>query len=75
MLQSQETRALDTMAGVLASLRAIPNRDDSLNCLIGAIEDDCARLLALTMGSRHSGRVPPRMSTAVEPWLGGGAAI
>lgn len=75
MLQNQETRALDTMASVLASLRAIPNPDDALNCLIGAIEDDCARLLALTMGSRLSGRLPPRMTTTVEPRPGGGAAI
>jgi|GEM_PF-2843023 len=70
-----ETRALDTMGNVLATLRAIPERDDPLNCLIGAIEDDCARLLALTLGSQVSGRVPPRMSTGVEPPLGGGAAI
>jgi hypothetical protein len=75
MLHEQETRALDTMTSVLASLRAIPNRDDPLNCLIGAIEDDCARLLALTMDSALSGRLPPRMSTVVEPRFGGGAAI
>jgi hypothetical protein len=75
MLQEQETRALETMENVVAFLRALPDRDHPLNCLIDAIEDDRARLLALALGSQLTGRTPPRMSTIVQPGQGAGVSI
>jgi hypothetical protein len=65
MAQDQERRALETMDHVLASLRALGERDHPLNRLIDSIEDDRARLLALSLGARSSGRLPPRMTTVV----------
>jgi hypothetical protein len=65
MPHDQETRALETMDRVLAALRSLGESDHSLNTLIDSIEDDRARLLALSLGSHLSGRVPPRISTHV----------
>lgn len=64
-LHDQENRALETMDHVLAALKALGERDHSLNTLMNSIEDDRARLLALALGSHLSGRRPPRMSTHV----------
>jgi hypothetical protein len=65
MPQDPERRALETMDHVLTALRALGERDHPLNRLIESIEDDRAHLLALALGSRASGRVPPRISTVV----------
>lgn len=46
----QETRALDTMENVLAALRNAEERDDTIERLIQAIEDDRAVLLASRLG-------------------------
>jgi hypothetical protein len=76
MLHQPETRAFDTIENVLFALRAIPERDHPLSCLIEAIEDDRARLLALALGSHLSGRMPPRISTVPRPGpAAGGPAI
>jgi hypothetical protein len=62
-LPEQESLALETIENVLASLRKLPDRDAAIASLIESVEDDRARLLAMTMGANLSGGRTPRLST------------
>jgi hypothetical protein len=50
MVDRASGRALRTQVRVLSVLAALPDRDHAIDVLIGAIEEDRARLLASTMG-------------------------
>ena len=66
-LPEQESLALETVENVLAALRKLPDRDPAIAALIESVEDDRARLLALTMRARSSAGRAQRAHTPTKP--------
>ncbi len=60
---SRELEALGTMESVVARLGSSADRDEVINRLIAAIEQDRAELLAAVIGGQATGRAPRRVRT------------